>query len=70
MRLKPCVTTKCPAAHFAAERETIIEFSFSDGTGGLVSFREGTNGSKIVDVYRVDKGIAVLGGCTSDGERH
>lgn len=55
---KPIVTTKCPANAKAGPDETIIEFSFPQGGGGLISFRQGVIGA-LVEVYRVDQGIVV-----------
>lgn len=56
---KPRVTTNCPANNAAAPNERIIEFSFPDGTGGLLSFRTLDNGTNVVEAYRVDAGIKV-----------
>jgi hypothetical protein len=54
---KPRVLLKCVANHYAARDERIIEFSFSDGSGGLIAFHE--EETNLVNVYRVDKNINV-----------
>ncbi len=51
-RLKsPCVADR---AHVNGER--IAEFTFPNGSGGLISFRM-MNGIPIVELFRVDEGI-------------
>jgi hypothetical protein len=63
------VLTKCVANTYAGPAERIIEFSFPNGLGGLISLRYGSAGSCTVDVYQVDQGIAVLGARSSDEPR-
>lgn len=58
---KPKVSTKCVADKYASGSEKIIEFSFPDGTGGLICFFAGENENR-VDIYRLDKGIRVVVG--------
>ena len=55
---KPRVLTKCVANAYTGPNERIIEFVFSDGPGGLISFFD-TNEGPVVNVYRVDKNIKV-----------
>jgi hypothetical protein len=55
---KPSVKTKCPAASYAGPLERIVEFSFSDGTGGLIRLAEGDNGN-FVTLYRLDGSINI-----------
>lgn len=48
----------------AAPGERIVQFSFPDGTGGLISLRQFDNGItpaiNVVEVYRTDGGVRVL----------
>lgn len=53
------VTTNCVANNYAADNERIIEFSSPEG-GGLISFRR-RDGRLVVDVYRTDATVDVLG---------
>ena len=53
---KPRVIINCVANQYASPGERIIEFSFPDGTGGLISFY---SGNKTVSVYRVDDSVDV-----------
>lgn len=39
--------------------EVVVEFAFSDGTGGLISLAEFNDGSRCVEVYRCDDGLRV-----------
>jgi hypothetical protein len=55
---RPNVSLRCPADVHHGAGERIIEFSFPDGTGGLISFRETTQGKRVC-VYRVDADIHV-----------
>ena len=55
---KPRVTVNCVANRYAGAGERIVEFSFADGTGGLVSFVQ-TILSNTVVVYNVDPGVEV-----------
>lgn len=59
-RNKPSITTKCPANSYAGRGETIAEFSFPDGSGGLISLRMLADGSPAVSVYRRDPSVAVF----------
>lgn len=56
---KPRVTLKCPANVHTSPNERIIEFSFPDGTGGLISFTTTTTGPR-VEVYRCDPSVVVV----------
>lgn len=43
--------------------ETIVEFLFPNGKGGLISFRDwgGDDAPKpVIDIYRTDSGIEIL----------
>jgi len=53
---KPTVKLKCPANQHAAPGERIIEFTFPNGKGGLISFFDGENGP-LVNVYDHDKEV-------------
>ena len=60
---KAKLTTKCVANQYAGPSERIIEFSFPDGSGGLISFLPANGARKNrVDVYRIDKSVKVLVG--------
>ncbi len=54
---KPRISTRCPANRYAAADERIIEFSFQDGKGGLISFKMGEH--PIIDIYNCDAGIEI-----------
>lgn len=53
---------------YTAKNERLVEFSFPNGKGGLISFRDTWTQNErnetvhtcIVDVYRLDNGITVL----------
>lgn len=60
MSKKPKVTTRCPANADTGPRERIIEVSFADGTGCLISFTTWPNGKHSIEVYRADSGIEVI----------
>jgi hypothetical protein len=71
--MRPRVITRCVADAHHAPNERIVEFSFPNGRGGLISFRDTwTTDDKtgetvhtcIVDLYRLDNGITVL--CPED----
>lgn len=54
---RPTVTTACLADRYHGPHERIIEFSYPDGSGGLISFRTNSRGENIIDVYNTN-GIA------------
>jgi hypothetical protein len=56
------VNLKPVADGYTATNERIIEF-FDEPTqqGGLISFRRTDDGSLVVNVYRVDEKVTVLG---------
>ena len=58
MPKKPSVTLKCPANFHSMPEERIIEFSFLNGLGGLISFRE-IKGKSVIELYRIDKDIQI-----------
>lgn len=61
---KPSVKTRCPANYYAADTERIIEFSAvinGQLIGGLISFRVTRRDTLLVDVYRTDPGVEVIG---------
>lgn len=61
-RKRPSVVVNCIADRYVSERraERIIEFSYPDGSGGLISFRHTPDGVPLVEVYRTDGAIRVL----------
>lgn len=56
---KPRVTVHPYADHYAPAGERIIEYSFPDGKGGLISFRM-CEGVPTVDLYCKAPAIRVL----------
>lgn len=59
---KPRLLTACVANHHTAPGERIAEFSFFDGTGGLISLRQPTIDRRgRVEVYRTDGAVEVIG---------
>ncbi len=48
------VTVNCVADKYHAPNERIVEFSFPDGGGGLISFSTLSDGTNIVQAYRVE----------------
>ena len=60
--MKPTIKTNCTANHYAAANERIIEFTGQNGLGGLIAVRNMADGTVVVDVYRTDAGVIVLGG--------
>lgn len=58
-RNRPSLTSPCVADRYHAPGERIAEFTFPDGSGGLISFRM-TSAGPVVDVYRCDPSIRVL----------
>lgn len=60
---KPRVLSPCVAERYNRRpNERIIEFSFSDGTGGLISFRQPDPERGLVgrvEVYRTDGKVSV-----------
>lgn len=56
---KARITTGPVASHYEAPNERIVEFSWPDGNGGLISFRQLNDGTPIVELYRLDQAIVV-----------
>ena len=61
-RPRPRVITNCVADRFHVIDERIIEFSFPDGSGGLISFqsKQYPNDSNQVYIYRLDEDIEII----------
>lgn len=59
MRKKVRVISPCVADRYAGPRERIVEFSGSEGKGGLISIREDERGQIVIEVYRADKGVFI-----------
>lgn len=61
---RPTVTVYCVAQRYAGPEERIIEFSFPDGSGGLIKFGSAHPEGRPnhIDVYRVDKGVVLTCG--------
>ena len=53
------VTTACVADRYAVSGQKIIEFTFPDGSGGLISFHTSPNGTPYVALYQMDPSINV-----------
>lgn len=62
MKNKPTITSKCVANQWSGPNETIAEFSFPDGSGGLISLNILDDGTPIVFVYRTDQKVVVKKG--------
>jgi hypothetical protein len=58
---RPSVTVPCVADHYHAPAQRIIEFTFPSGNGGLISFSTKADGTDVVEVYRHDRGVRVVG---------
>lgn len=59
-RLKrPSLVSPCVADRHSGSGERIAEFTFPDGSGGLISLRTDREGRNIVEVYRADPSIIV-----------
>ena len=57
---RPRVLLDCVANDFSSPGERIIEFSFPNGNGGLISLSQ-PGGRTIVEIYRTDQGIEIMG---------
>src|SRR5512137_41385 len=57
---KPQVIVNCVASHYAGPSETIIEYTFPDGTGGLISFLTLEDGAPSVSLYRHDPTVKIM----------
>lgn len=58
---KPRVNTSPTANFYAAPNERIIEVTGQDGIGCLIAIRNLTGGTVLVQVYRADPGIQLVG---------
>lgn len=59
--MKPKVSTKCIANHYAAPNERIIEYSANHGNlGGLISFTVSEDGKLTVCLYRHDPQVKIV----------
>ncbi len=58
MTRKPTVTTNPVANRYAAANERIVEFSASNGAGGLISFND-TGERLIVDIYNHSPNVVI-----------
>jgi hypothetical protein len=59
---RPRITTPCVADRYHGLGERIVEFSFPDGSGGLISLRSvEVNGATVnlVELYRLDASVLV-----------
>jgi len=63
---KPRIITRCIADKYALPDEKIIEFSFPNGSGGLISFKMADH--PIISLYRCDKDIEVRDNGKMDNE--
>lgn len=55
---KPSVNVNPVANKYSAPDERIVEFTFDNGVGGLISFRT-VNGTPTVEIYRCDMSVIV-----------
>lgn len=72
MSSKPKITKKCVANNYAAPGETISEFVFPSGKGGLISLIQANDGKTIIELYQMDAGIEIRasGHTVTTPERH
>jgi hypothetical protein len=57
---RPKVLRRAIADHYASPGQRIIEFSFPDGAGGLISFRQARGDApNRIELYRVTNGTQV-----------
>lgn len=67
---KPRVILTCGANTYSAPEERIIEFSFEDGTGGLISFRQPSPDAGLgehlgrVEIYRTEGKVLIVAPAT------
>jgi len=54
--MKPKVDTRCIANGYSMVDERIVEFTYSDGSGGLISFRDEKHN---LYIYAYDQGIDI-----------
>lgn len=59
MKTKVKLTQKCVASHYEMPNEKIIEFSFPDKSGGLISFITLSDGTNHIVIYNQDKNVKV-----------
>lgn len=59
MRRRPAAITRCVADRYHARGERIVELSWPDGTGCLLSLRVLADGRPILDIYRADPKLLV-----------
>ena len=59
---RPYINTTPGADQYAAPYERIVEFSFPNGEGGLISFAELSDGTCTVDIYRCSARVRVRTG--------
>lgn len=61
-RLKPRVTINAVADKYASAGERIVEVSFCDGSGALISLRQPTTERRSrIEVYKTDGQVRVSG---------
>ena len=59
-RIKPTVKVNCVANHYTAPNERIIEYTFPDGTGGLIAFfAANEHHGPIVNLYCHDRKVEI-----------
>lgn len=56
---KPRVLTRCVANNYAAPGQRIVEYSFPNGKGGLISFDLDNEGNARVDLYQQDPEVTI-----------
>ena len=58
-RRRPSVKLRCVADHYSSNGERIVEFSFPNGLGGLISLKQDDQGRASIQLYRLDQDIMV-----------
>jgi hypothetical protein len=60
--VRPKVTLNCVADHYSMSKERIIEFTFPDGSGGLIQFYGSETGENRIVIYNHDVSVKVIEG--------
>lgn len=57
---RPRIITNCVANKYANRNERIVEYSFSNGKGGLIAFSLDDQGRPRVELYRHDPEVVIV----------
>jgi len=59
---RPKVTLNCVADNYSVSKERIVEFTFPDGSGGLIQFYPSETGENKITIYNHDESVKVIEG--------